>query len=178
MINNQLITFLSIILAVLILCSLIGVYIFHAISKNKKIASRLEKFKTSVLFEVKVPRDNEIEIDAADHMFTGLYSVYKDGLKHRLFNVDEYISFEIVGLPEEIHFFIQTPSDIKDLVEKTLNASYPCAEIKIVEDYNIFSPNSSSAFCEMKLSKSSFYPIQVYDDLKVDTLFCSYWINE
>src|SRR3989344_4668126 len=52
--------------------------------KNKDREARSLDF---VLLSVAVPRDNEIKIDAAEQMFSSIYSVYKSGtfsfLKHQ-----------------------------------------------------------------------------------------------
>src|SRR3989344_8362372 len=41
--------------------------------------NREERSLDFVLMHVAVPRDNEIKIDAAEQMFSSLYSVYKSG---------------------------------------------------------------------------------------------------
>ena len=45
-----------------------------------------------------------------------------------------HISFEIVGMPEDIRFYVYAPNKYRDMVEKQINASYPDAEIKIVDE--------------------------------------------
>lgn len=158
-----------------ILAALIGIsavigFVLQLLFVRQKVHDRLKKFKTSVLFEVRVPRDNEVEIAAADQMFAGLYSIYKDSLESRLLKASDYISFEIVGLPDDIRFFVHTPGAIQDLVEKTIHASYPMAEVKISEEYNIFTPDSHVEFAQLRLAKGSYFPTRTYEDLKVDTI--------
>lgn len=44
------------------------------------------------------------------------------------------MSFEIVGSPGDIRFYIHTPKKLQDLVEKQINGSYPDAEILVVDE--------------------------------------------
>src|SRR3989344_1014626 len=59
----------------------------------------------SVLLQVSVPRDNEIKIDAAEQLFASLASLRKGGRFSSL-SPQPHISFEIVGTPGDIRFYI------------------------------------------------------------------------
>jgi hypothetical protein len=134
--------------------------------------------------QVALPRDNEIKIDAAEQLFNSFGGIKTSGrlafLKYR-----PHISFEIVGMPGDIRFFIYVPNKYKDMLEKQINASYPEAEIKVVEEgglksskegyimgneYNIFSPQGSVAFKTLKLKDSNYKPLKVYKDFAVDPM--------
>jgi len=136
----------------------------------------------SSLLQVSVPRENEIKIDAAEQLFSSFASLRKSGLFSFL-KLQPHLSFEIVGMPGEIRFYVYTPNKIRDLVEKQLHGSYPDAEIKEVEksdfqhkeyivgnEYNIFSEKGKVAFTSLKLKSSDYLPIRVYKDLPVDGL--------
>jgi hypothetical protein len=85
-------------------------------------------------------------------------------------------------MSEDIRFYIYAPNKYRDLVEKQVNASYPDAEIKIVDEkkakegyivgneYNIFSKTGKVAFASFKLSDSNYKPIKTYKDLAVDSM--------
>jgi len=130
----------------------------------------------SVLLQVALPRDNELKIDAAEQMFASLSSMSK-GTR---FKPRQHISFEIVGKPGDIRFYVFVPNKLRDLVEKQINGTYPDADIAIVSEddpkqkgvvgneYNIFSDNGKVAFASLSLKKSSFDPIKVYKDMAVD----------
>ncbi|PIR79789.1 MAG: hypothetical protein COU25_03415 [Candidatus Levybacteria bacterium CG10_big_fil_rev_8_21_14_0_10_35_13] len=138
----------------------------------------------STLLQIALPRDNEIKIDAAEQLFASFAGIKTSGhfafLKYR-----PHLSFEIVGMPGDIRFYIYTPNKYKDMVEKQINASYPDAEIKVVEEgnvknikegyilgneYNIFSKDGQVAFATLKLSDSNYKPIKPYKELAVDPL--------
>ncbi len=137
----------------------------------------------SVLLQVAVSRDNEIKIDAAEQMFSAIASIRKSpgflSLKRQ-----PHISFEIVGMPGDIRFYVNVPNKLRDLVEKQINGAYPDAEILVVDEaaakqregtfiggeYNIFSESGKVAFASLKLKKADYDPIKVFKDLPVDPL--------
>lgn len=123
----------------------------------------------SVLLQVKVPRDNEVKIDAAEQMFSSFASIRKGGMFSML-SPQDHLSFEIVGRPQEIAFYVSVPKHLQDLVEKQINGAYPGAEIHEVNEYNIFPEEGNVAFSSLSLKSSDYLPIKVYKDLPVDPL--------
>ncbi len=133
----------------------------------------------SVLLQVAVSRDNETKIDAAEQLFSSLASIGKGGM----LKLGPHLSFEIVGMPGDIRFYVHVPQKLQDLVEKQINGAYPEAEILVVEDknkrtggsvigneYNIFSKVGKVAFASLKLKGQAYMPIKVFKDLPVDPL--------
>lgn len=84
-------------------------------------------------------------------------------------------SLEIVSIEGQVHFYIRTPSRLKDLVETQMYGQYPQAQVKVVEDYTLavdeISPKSEWNLwgCEFKLEKSEAYPIKTYTDYGLNT---------
>jgi hypothetical protein len=118
---------------------------------------------------VRLPRENEIKIDAAEQMFASLYSVKKEGFFHWL-QPEDLFAFEIVALREEISFYISVPRRIRDLVEKQVNGAYPGADIKEVDEVNIFSEKGRVAFAALTLEKANYFPLKTYKELATDSL--------
>jgi hypothetical protein len=171
--------FLVLILLVVIISLMFGgVYIFLIWYKNR---DREKQSLDSTLLQISLPRDNEIKIDAAEQLFASFTGVRAHGMFAFLKN-PPHISFEIVGMPEDIRFYIYTPNKYRDIVEKQLNASYPDAEIKAVEEkgtkegyvigneYNIFSKEGKVAFASLKLKDSNYKSLKTYKDFAVDPL--------
>lgn len=119
---------------------------------------------------IRVPRDNEIKIDAAEQMFAGLYSLKKGGWLTDYISVEDYFSFEIVALKEEIAFYVSCPRKLRDLVEKQIQGAYPTAELTEQDEVNIFSEKGRVAFASLALKKADYYPIKPYKDLPTDGL--------
>ena len=118
---------------------------------------------------VRVPKDNETKIDAAEQLFASLYTLKKSGF-FSWAQAEDLFSFELVALQEEISFYMNCPKRIRDLVEKQIHGAYPNADIKETDEVNIFSKKGKVAFNSIKLDKSTFLPIKLYKDLPTDGL--------
>jgi hypothetical protein len=136
----------------------------------------------STLLQVALPRDNEVKIDAAEQLFSSFASLHKGG-RFASLHPQPSLTFEIVGMPGDIRYYVSTPNKYKDFVEKQINGAYPDAEIREVSekdslkdgfvignDYNIFSQDSKVAFASIRLKEEDFKPIKVYKDLAVDPM--------
>lgn len=122
-----------------------------------------------VTLMVRVPRDNEIKIDAAEQMFASLHSLKREGVFSFL-QAEEMMSFEIVGLKEEITFYVSCPRRIRDSVEKQIHGAYPFADIKEQDEVNIFSEKGRVAFTSLQLKDAHYLPLKTYKDLPTDGL--------
>lgn len=125
----------------------------------------------SVLMEVKLPRDNEIKIDAAEQLFSSFASLSKSEGLLSFSKVPDSLTFEIVAKAGDIRFYVGVSKKLQDMVEKQINGAYPDAHIQEVEDYNMFdTENGKVAFTSLHLKKSDYLPIKFYKDLPVDPL--------
>ncbi len=149
----------------------ICVLVFLKIKDRLKRKDRNEKAKDWVLFEVRVPRGNETEIGVAEKMFSNLIGIggKGKGLAEK-FTVSNSVSFEIVGTPGEINFYVYCPKKFGEHLEKQILGSYQDAEVRKVEEYNIFSENSKVAFTRLELDEESYCPIKVASDFTGDPL--------
>ncbi len=137
----------------------------------------------SVLLQVSLPRDNDIKIDAAEQLFSSLASLRKSK-RLDYFSRQPHVSFELVGLPGDVRFYVNAPIKLKDFIEKQINGAYPDAEIVQINDpaakqkesatiageYNIFSDTGKVAFASLSLKYDDFKPIKVFKDLAVDSM--------
>ena len=167
-ITNEL-TYYITLLFIVILAIAALVFIIMLVLKLIRVRKREAISLDTVLLQVALPKDNEIKIDAAEQMFASLYALYKDGFDGFI-NQQPHISFEIVGKKEDIRFYIAVPHDYQDQVEKQVFGAYPGAEIKEVDEYNIFNQEGKVAFKTLKLKNGNYNPIKVYKDLATDPL--------
>jgi hypothetical protein len=130
---------------------------------------REERSIDSVLLQVSVHRGNEVKIDAMEQLFSSLYAIKKGGWKQN-YSIQPTVSFEIVAKKEDIKFYVWTPKEFQDLIEKQINGAYPEAEIVEVQEYNIFTEEGKVAYKAYQLSKENFYPLKTYRDLPTDPL--------
>lgn len=159
-----LVTFFLVILLLFLLVA-VGYFLFVIF----KYRGRETKSIDSVLFQISVPRLNEIKIDAMEQLFASLFSIKKSGWKQK-FSVQPSISFEIVAREEDIKFYVWTPVEYKDLVEKQVHGAYPDAEVIEVDEINIFKTKGSVAYKSLQLSKANHYPLKTFKDLPTDIM--------
>lgn len=138
---------------------------------------------SSVLLQVSMPRDNEIKVDAAEQLFASLAALRKTK-KLDYFRPQPHLSFEIVGMPGDIRFYVNVPKKYRDYVEKEINGAYPDAEIVPVTDpsakqkesailageYNIFTETGKVAFKSLALKSDNHKPIKVFKDMATDSM--------
>lgn len=124
-----------------------------------------------LLLEVKIPRIIEKTPKAMEQVFAGLHGILSKVKfldKYWKGKVQEWFSLEIVGLGGEMHFYIRTPEQFKNLVESQIHSQYPEAEISEVLDYanslaeKIPSESYEIGGVELILEKADFYPIRTY----------------
>ena len=130
-----------------------------------------------ILLEIRIPRELHRGPQAMELvMMNALYQ-----LSHKSWYeiwwggaVKLPFSCEIASIDGRVHFYIRTPSRIKDLVEIQIYAQYPQAEVLEVEDYSMqvpaVIPNKEWNLwgCEFKFIGPDAYPIRTYIDYGID----------
>jgi hypothetical protein len=132
---------------------------------------------TWTIFEIEVPRDVERSPMAMELIFTnsmyhasakGLWEIWIQGAPHFWF------SLEIAGIDGQVHFYIRSPSRIRDLVETQVYAQYPQAKVREVDDYTLAVPYDAPNAdwyvwgAEWKLLNHDAFPIRTYKDYGLD----------
>lgn len=131
-----------------------------------------------VMIEIRVPKDVfksplAMEMALGNALFQGggvgtRYNKYWKG------RVLVWFSLEIVSTEGDIHFYIRTPKQFRNIIESQIYAQYPRAEIFEVEDYvlpvvkSMYEEEWSMWGCEHKLKKADAYPIKTYVDYGLD----------
>lgn len=132
-----------------------------------------------VLLEIEVPRDVIKSPAAMELIFTnafyhksgkGFWEQYIQGAPWFWF------SLEIASIDGRVHFFIRTPTRMRNLVETQIYGQYPQAKVVEVDDYVYHIPQYKKDGdwnmwgCEFKKLKEDFLPIKTYkgfgDDMK------------
>ena len=125
-----------------------------------------------IILAVDVPKDSEQQsLKAVENLFEHLAGAQKTpNLIEKYWDgwTQEKLSFEIISMGGYIQFLIRTPAYFCDLVEASIYAQYPEAEITEVEDYmkNIPEKYPNDKYdcwgVEMQLVKPDYYPIKTY----------------
>ena len=104
---SSLVTVVLAVVAVLLAFALTGVFVYLLILYSR-IKKREQISLEMITLEVKLSKDNEIKIDAAEQMFSSLASLKKTGWLSFM-DLDDVLAFEIVGKKSEIRFYISAP---------------------------------------------------------------------
>jgi len=132
-----------------------------------------------VLLEIQVPRDVVKTPAAMELIFSNAF--YHKSMKGfwEQFMIGApwlWFSLEIVSIDGRVHFYIRTPTRLRDLVETQIYAQYPQSKVVEVDDYvwNVPQYIKNGGWnvwgCEFKKLKEDFLPIKTYkgfgDDMK------------
>ena len=149
----------------------VAVYFLKKVVESLQLNDQKENGTKGVIFEVKVPQGNEVEIGVAEKMFANLYSISKpNGGIFGILHAPKNVSFEIVALPGAIRFFVYADRKIASIVEKQILGSYQDADIRVVDDHNIFKAENYTSFAELELAKEPYYPLRTFEDFKGDPI--------
>lgn len=130
-----------------------------------------------VLLEIIPPREVLRSPKAMELFFTNaLYHFSYKGGREEYWQgaVWFWFSLEIASIDGQVHFYVRTPTRIRDLIETQMYAQYPQAQVKAVEDYTLavdkISPESdwNGWGCEFGLKKPEAYPLKTYVDFGLD----------
>jgi len=159
------------IFVVLFLVAVIAVVVYFTI-KYLRIKDRDEKAGDWVLYEVRVPKENETEVGVAEQMFANFSGIGGGGkgFLGKFTTVKNAISFEIVGLPESIRFYIYCPRKLASWVEKQVLGSYQEAVFAESGEHNVFREDGRVAFASLELSDEPYNTLKTYEDFEGDTM--------
>ncbi|MDP1629617.1 MAG: hypothetical protein Q8L57_03290, partial [bacterium] len=126
------------------------------------------------LLEIKIPKDIQKTPKAMEQVFSGLHGIhvwmFTFADKYLKGKIQEWFSFEIVGINGDIYFFVYTPAQFRNLVEAQIYAQYPAAEInEASDDYTGRIPEDVPGRdydlwgTELILIKPDPYPIRTYE---------------
>ncbi len=152
-----------------IFATLLTIGIFYLYVMYVRLKKREKASLDMVTMEVRVPKDNEIKIDAAEQMFSGFSGLASHGF-WSFFDISDTIAFEIVAKEAEIRFYVSAPTKLRDLVEKQIYGYYSAADIKLVDEPHIFTEDGAVAWAELRQKKDEYKPIKTYKELPTDPL--------
>jgi len=124
------------------------------------------------LLEIKIPKEILKTPKAMELVFASVHSIYArikffdKWLKGQMQN---WMTFELVGHAGGVHFYIRTPERFRNLLESAIYSQYPDIEIIEVEDYvdllPMVLPNNIYDLwgTNFILAKDDAYPIRTYE---------------
>lgn len=125
------------------------------------------------LLAINIPAENIQSPRAVENILAHLAGAHdKADLIEKFFTgfAQPYFSLEIVSIEGALRFYIYTPTKFRLLVESSIYAQYPTAEITAAEDYTQGTPNHfpdpvyNLWGTEWKPVKHQAYPIRTYEE--------------
>lgn len=162
--------FISFIFFGALLATGITIVIAYLVVIYSRLKKREQMAYDSVTLQVLVPKDNEIKIDASEQMFSAFTSLKRSSGWFGFLDVCDSFAFEIISKNQEIIFLVTVPNKMVDFVEKTIYGYYPTADIRKVEEPNIFSVQGNVAYACLKTTKEAHMPLKTYKEIPSDTL--------
>lgn len=156
-----------------IIAFILGKKLYHRFSIGVRQASYEKKSLDAVVYEIRVPKNNEVEAQAADQMFSNLLAIGaqdKDNNWKDVFKANSFISFEIVAFPQSIKFYVVASKSLTNIIEKTINGSYAAAEVIPKDEYNVFAKDCKVEFAQLKLDTDVYKPIKTYEEMPTDSM--------
>lgn len=157
----------------LIVYSALGVVIvalvFYFLYTWWKNRARQRQALDSTTLLVRLPKENEIKIEAAEQMLDAIHALKLEKITS-LFRPEDAFAFEIVAKKEDIAFYLNVPNGLRDLVEKNVHAAYPEADIAPVDEPNIWTKDGKTVFAALKLDGGDRHQIKTYKELSNDGL--------
>lgn len=145
------------------------------------VQSRQDKFASTlsfVMLAIDIPKNNEQTPKAAEQIFThlaGAYSGFDNYEKYWLGKFNPSFSFELVSVDGYVQYLVHCPKKFRDLVESSIYAQYPEAEISEVQDYadkiprRYPDPEWDVFGTEFVLKKPGAYPIRTFEEFEHTT---------
>lgn len=144
----------------------------QATFESKTLLITLPKFRHEEESE-RTPQKEQIQeaISAAEAVFASIGGPKAErGFNAWWFGRHDEVAFEIIIEKKLIKFYLTVPDHMRTFVEQQLSASYPDAFIEEVEDYNIFSSQSTILVSYLKFTRESAFPIKTYRKSDQDPL--------
>jgi hypothetical protein len=146
-----------------------------AVKQQNKLA------KNWIFYLVEVPREQKPQqgenpkqakelIAVFEQFLSTLYSVYKKDFKRQI-SGQPHFSLEITAMDGEIGFYLATPREYADQIEKQIYAFYPSATVTQLKEYRLFkeAPKALS-LATVELSKKFVLPLNSYLNFEADPL--------
>ncbi len=158
----------------------LGVWGYLTLARRIRIARALKRAEDYVMLEILVPKEiikqeNETLpqlkelISVMEQFLTSLSGFYIAGFSG-MFGRQPAFSLEIVARHNEIRFFIGTPKEFEQSVEKQLLSYYPDGQVERSDSFRVTQPGYAMAGGQLKLLRRFIFPIQTYVEVESDPL--------
>jgi len=155
----------------------LAVYVVVSLIKNK---GKIVRAMNMSLFMVALPKATADEknkkpfkelVAVMEQFYASLGNLKEKGWSAFLYGQPVFC-FEIAvpHIGEEISFYVACPRRLAGVMEKQIHGFFPMADVRPVEDYNIFNPQGVSLGAYLFASRGLSLPFKTYQSLETDPL--------
>lgn len=130
---------------------------------NRRLIRELLQLR---LFIIRLPlnvrqegKDVKQEINLSEQLISSLAALKKPFIFE--------VAVPYVG--EEIHFYAAVPASLGDVLARQIQSIWSEAEVKPVDDYNIFNSTGETAIALIKQKERFILPVRTYQEMEADT---------
>jgi len=156
----------------------LGIYLAIKLVQGK---GKVIRALNMTLFLVSVPKISQEEkgkrpfreiIAVMEQFYTSLSNLKESGDYKVFLYGQPTLVFEMAvpHIGEEICFYVACPRRMSAVVEKQIHGFFPAADVRQVNDYNIFNPQGASVGSYMILARGRSLPFKTYQSLDADPL--------
>ena len=165
---------------VVLIAALFTVWWLLKKNKSKQANYQMQAAKNLIFLKVLIPKgsshkdeikkDYKETISVFEPLLDSITSLY---IKPSMFgsSYQPTFSLEILAKEGEIFFYIATPSEYKELIERQIHSIYSSAQIEIAQDFHLFSGKEKPYdAASIELNRSSMIPVKSYPNIELDSL--------
>ena len=156
---------------------ILAAYVVISLIRNK---GRLVRALNMSLFLVTLPKvslDDKNKkpfkemVAVMEQFYASLSNLKEKGLRAFLYG-QPIFTFEmaVASVGEEISFYVACPRRLRDVMEKQIHGFFPIADVRPVEDYNIFNSQGVSFGSYLFAGRGKSLPFKTYQGLETDPL--------
>ncbi len=155
----------------------LGVYLVIKLIQGKGKVIRAMNMTLFLVFLPKISAEEKGKkpfkelVAVMEQFYASLSNLTEKGLRAFLYGQPVFafeLAVEHVG--EEICFYAACPRRVRGVFEKQIHGFFPLADVRQIEDYNIFSPQGASLGSYIFASRGPSLPLKTYQSLETDPL--------
>lgn len=155
----------------------LAIYVMVGLIKNK---GKLVRAMNMSLFSVALPKASADEknkkpfkelVAVMEQFYASLGNLKEKGWSAFLYGQPVFaLEMAVHNVGEEISFYVACPRRLAGVVEKQIHGFFPAADVRPVEDYNIFNPQGTSLGSYLFAGRGRSLPFKTYQSLETDPL--------
>jgi len=152
-------------------------YFIIGLVRGKGRITRALNMSLFLVIVPKLPADDKNKkpfkelVAVMEQFYASLSNLKEKGTSAFLFGQPVF-TFEMAvqNVGEEIAFYVACPRRLKEVMEKQIHGFFPLADVRPIDDYNIFNPQGAGTGAYLFAGRGISLPFKTYQGLETDPL--------